>query len=256
MPGGTIWKGHIHFDGTDLPVKLHSVVKEERIQFHLLHESDHAKLRQQMVCAYDKKPVPAEEQVKGFEVEDGKYILVDPDELEKAEPESSRIIEVREFVKTDQIGPIFLEHTYYLEPDTHSKGYNALAAVLKEMDAVGICTWAMRKRAYFGALQARGKTLRLNTLRHADEVVAAGSLELEKFPLSEKELAVGSELINHLTAPFQPQKFENEHQKKLQKLIDKKARGEKIRVLRPKHLKPTEPNELLRVLEESLKKAA
>ena len=78
MPGGTLWKGYIHFGDTDVPVKLHSAVREERIQFHLLHKRDQVKLRQQMICAYEKKPVPAEEQSKGFEVEEGKYIIVDP----------------------------------------------------------------------------------------------------------------------------------------------------------------------------------
>jgi DNA end-binding protein Ku len=72
MAGGTIWKGIIHFGETDVAVKLHSAVREERIQFHLLHTRDHARLRQQMICAYDKQPVPAEEQSRGFELEDGK----------------------------------------------------------------------------------------------------------------------------------------------------------------------------------------
>ena len=256
MPGGTIWKGYIHFGDTEVPVKLHTAIREEQIQFHLLHKRDHAKLRQQMVCAYEKKPVPVEQQAKGFEVEDGKYILVDPEELEQADTESSRMIEVHEFVKTEQIDPIFLERAYYLEPDTYSKGYKALVEALKEMDVEGICTWTMRKRAYFGALQASGKTLRLNTLRHVDEVIPAASLELEKSPLSEKELKVGSELIGHLTSPFQPQKFINEHQKKLQKLIDKKARGEKILILHPRRLKATAPDKLLQALEASLKEAA
>ena len=85
----------------DVPVKLHTAVKEERIQFHLLHKRDHVKLHQQMICAYEKVPVPVEEQAKGFEVEEGKYILVDPAELEQTEPEDSRMIEVHEFVKTE-----------------------------------------------------------------------------------------------------------------------------------------------------------
>lgn len=257
MAAGTIWKGYIHFGDTDVPVKLHTAVREERIQFHLLHRSDHVKLRQQMICAYEKKPVPMEEQAKGFEVEEGKYILVDPEELEETAPESSRIIDIHEFVKAEQIGPIFLERAYYLEPDTYSvKGYKALVEVLNELDVAGICTWTMRKRTYFGALQTSGKALRLNTLRHADEVIPVESLELEKFPLSEKELTVGSELINHLTAPFEPQKYRDEHRIKLQGLIEKKARGEKILVLHPKRLKPTEPDKLLQILEASLKEAA
>lgn len=254
--GGTIWKGSIHFGDTEVPVKLHAAVKEERIQFHLLHRRDQVKLHQQMICAYEKIPVPTEAQVKGFEVEEGKYIIVDATELEQTIPESSRMIDVHEFVKTGQIDPLFLERVYYLEPDVYSVGYNELVAALREMDVQGICTWTMRKRSYLGALQARGRILRLTTLRHADEVISVKSLGLEDILLSEKELKIGSDLIAQLTGPFQPQKFENEHQKKLQALIDKKARGEKIAVLRPRRLKPTTAGELLQALEASLKKVA
>jgi DNA end-binding protein Ku len=259
MAGSTIWKGTIHFGDTDVPVKLHTAVKEERIQFHLLHKRDKVRVRQQMVCAYEKEPVPAEEQSKGFEVEDGKYIIVDPEELEQTVPESNRMIEVHEFVKTAQIDPIFVDRVYYLEPDItniQGKGYSALVRALKEMEVEGICTWTMRKRSYLGALQASGKVLRLNTLRYADEVVPVESLGLQDVPLSEKELKIGGDLINQLTAPFEPRKFENEHQEKLQDMIEKKARGEKIAVLAPRRLKPTESDQLLQVLEASLKKAA
>ncbi len=259
MAGATIWKGYIHFGDTDVPVKLHSAVREQRIEFHLLHKRDQVKLSQQMICAYEKRPVPAEEQTKGFEVEEGKYIIIDPEEIEQTLPEGNRMIEVHEFVKTGQIDPIFLDRVYYLEPDItniQGRGYGALVKALKEMQVAGICTWTMRKRSYVGALQASGKVLRLNTLRYADEAVPAASLGLQDVPLSEKELKIGSELIDKLTAPFEPRKFENEHQKKLQDMIEKKARGEKIAVLAPRRLQPTESDQLLQVLEASLKKAA
>lgn len=256
MAGGTIWKGTIHFADTDIAVKLHAAVREDRIQFHLLHRHDLVRLRQQMICALEKKPVPAEAQIKGFEVEEGKYLIVDPEELEELSPESSRMIEVHEFVTRDGIDPLFLGHAYYLEPDLPARGYNELAAALGEMDAAGICTWAMRKRAYLGALEARGGILRLHTLRHADEVIGAGSLRLEEIPLTERELKIGIDLINQLAAPFQPEKFANEHQKKLQQLIEQKVRGEKVAILRPKRLKPTAPDKLLEALEASLKKVA
>ena len=259
MAGATIWKGVIHFKDTDVPVKLHSAVKEERIQFHLLHKRDQVRVHQQMVCAYEKQAVPAEEQSKGFEVEEGKYIIIDPEELEQTASESSRTIEVHEFVKTEQIDPMFLGRVYYLEPDVsdiREKGYHGLVEALKELDVEGICTWTMRKRSYVGALQARGKILRLNTLRYADEVIPVESLGLQDVPLSEKELKIGSLLIDQMTASFEPQKFQNEHHKKLQEMIEKKARGEKIVVLAPKRLKPTKSDELLQALEASLKKAA
>lgn len=258
MSGGTIWKGIIHFGETQVPVKLHSAIKEERIQLHLLHHRDGVKLQQQMICAYEKIPVPTEAQVKGFEVEEGKYLIVDAAELEQTVPESSRLIEIHEFVKSAQIDPIFLAHVYTLEPEVtnDASNYNALVAALQEVEVTGICTWAMRKRSYHGALQARGRSLRLTTLRYADEVFAATALELEEIPLSERELQIGSDLIKQMAAPFQPEKFINEHQQKLQQLIDKKARGEKIKLLRPRLLQPTTSDELLEALEASLKKVA
>lgn len=258
MPSGTVWKGTISFGESNVPVKLHSAVKQERIQFHLLHRSDRMRLHQQMICAYEKIPVPAEDQIKGFEVEEGKYIIVDPEELEQTTPESSRMIEVHEFVKSAQISPLFLDHTYYLEPDSDIKapGYSELVELLLELAAAGICTWTMRKRSYLGALQASGRLLRLSTLRYADEVVSAASLELQEIMVSEKELKIGSDLISQLTAPFEPRKFADEHQQRLQKLIDKKARGEKVVLLRPRTLQPTPPDGLLQALEASLKKAA
>jgi DNA end-binding protein Ku len=254
MSGRVIWKGSIRLRDFDVPVKLHTAVKEERIQFHLLHRPDHIKLKQQMVCAYEKVSVPMQEQSRGFELEEGKYILLDRTELEETEPEDSRIIQIHEFVKSDQIDPLYFERVYYLEPEIPARGYSTLVGALKEMGLDGICTWTMRKRSYVGALQVGGKMLRLNTLRYADEVIPAESLELQSMPLSEKELKIGSDLIDQLTGPFQPQQFVNEHQKKLQDLIEKKARGEKITILRPRRLRPTPPDTLLQALEASLKK--
>ena len=257
MAGRTLWKGHIHFADTDVPVKLHAAVREERIQFHLLHQRDQVRLHQQLICAYEKIPVPSEGQIKGFEVEEGKYLVIDPAELDEATPESSRLIEVHEFVTLDQIDPLFIERVYTLAPDSDlfAEGYNDFVAALREMAVAGICTWTMRKRSYFGALQASGRVLRLNTLRYADEVIAANALELTEIPVSEKELKISSELINQLTAPFEPQKFVNEHQKRVQALIEQKARGEKVVLLRPRRLQPTAADNLLQVLEASLKKA-
>jgi len=252
----TIWIGNIHFGAINIPVKLHAAVSQNRIQFHLLHKTDHLRLRQQMLCKFDKNPVPREEQVKGFEVDEGKYILIDPEELEQTESQPSRIIDVHEFVKTDAIDPVYREHVYYLEPDSSSKSYVALTTALQEMGMQGICTWVMRKRAHVGALQCAGNVLRLYVLRYADEIVQAKSLGLQSFELSEKEVSIGSELISKLTVKFQPQKYTNEHQKKLRDMIEKKALGRKITLFKPKHLKPTAPGKLLEVLEKSLERVA
>jgi len=256
--GSTIWKGALHFGEESIPVKLHGAVKEERISFHLLHRQDQVRLQQQMVCAAEKVPVPAEAQVRGFQVEEGKYLLVTAEELDRIVPESNRLIEVHEFVSSSAIDPFFFDHPYHLEADDSLEpaGYGALAELLQETGLTGICTWVMRKRAYHGALQSLGGTLRLTTLRYADELVSLASLGLEEMPLAEKELQIGSELIRQLTAPFEPSKYVNEHRQKLQELLDRKARGEMVTLLRPRMLEPTAADRLLEVLEASLKKAA
>lgn len=259
MDGTTLWKGIIRFGDATVAVKLHPAVRDERIRFHLLHRRDRARLRQQMICAWEKKPVPGEEQARGFEVEEGKYILVDPAELDQTAPESSRIIDVHEFVRTGRIDSRFLGRPYRLAPDpaiVQGEPFDALVSALAELDVAGICTWAMRKRSYFGCLQARGGALRIHTLRYADEVVPVEFLGLQEAPFSEKELMIGMELIEKMTAPFEPAKFRDEHQKKLQDMIERKARGEKIAIVAPRSLKPTAPDHLLQVLQASLKKAA
>jgi DNA end-binding protein Ku len=254
MPA-TIWIGNIHFGDISVPVKLHTAVSQDRVEFHLLHKPDRLRLRQQMVCALEKTPIPAEEQVKGFQLEERKYVLIDPADLEQAEPESSREIEVHEFTPAGEIDPVYRERTYFLEPGEAAAGYAALAAALWETRAEGICTWVMRKRAYLGALSSAGKTLRLGVLRYADEVIPASSLGLEDFPLAEKELEIGSQLIERLSVPFKPQKYANEHQEKLRRLLERKARGEKIALLQPRQLRHTEGGKLLAALEASLKAA-
>jgi len=252
----TLWMGNIHFGNITVAAKLHTAVSQNRIQFHLLHKTDGVKLRQQMVCKFEKTPVPSEEQVKGFQVDERKYVLIDPDELAQMEPESSRIIEVHEFVKTSEIDPVYFERTYYIEPNAESKSYDALAAAMKDMDVQGICTWVMRKRAYYGALRSTSKALVLTVLRYTDEILQAQSLGLEKFELSEKELSIGCELINKLTAKFQPRRYADEHQQKLRDLIEKKFRGHKILIFNPKRHKPTPPGKLLESLEKSLARVA
>lgn len=256
MAAATVWKGQIAFAGIQVPVKLHSTVKDDRIRFHLLHDHDRVRLRQQMFCALEKKPVPPGEQAKGFELEKDKYLILESNELEAAVPEAGREISVHEFVKSSRIDPAVLDRTYYLEPDGAGTGYAELLAALQQRDATGICTWTMRKRSYLGALQARAGLLRLTTLRYADEVIPAASLELPDAAMTERELDIGSQLLEQMTGTFQPEKFGNEHRRKLQAMIEQKARGETITMRPSLQRRPTEPDSLLDALEASLKKTA
>ncbi len=256
MAAATIWKGMLKFGEIKVPVKLHSAVRDDRIQFHLLHQSDQERLRQQMFCAHEKTAVPADEQVKGYELEKGKYIIIDPAELEQTAPGTDRSIEVHQFVKTADIEPHLVERTYYLAPDGQGADYQTLVDTLNSLEAAAICTWSMRKRSYFGAVMARGAVLRLHTLRYADEAVSVAELAVPTAVMTEKELDIGAQLIDQMTTAFEPQKFVNEHQKKLQAMIDRKIRGEHVVIMPSRRLRPTLPDKLLETLEASLKKAA
>ncbi|HEX2966639.1 MAG TPA: Ku protein [Syntrophorhabdaceae bacterium] len=256
MARRAIWKGYLHFQDMDVPVKLHTTVREQRVQFNLLHKRDKVRLRQEMICAYEQVPVPSEEIVKGYEFEEGRYVLFDKDEIAAIEPEDSRMIEIHEFVKSDEIDPLFRDRAYYLEPEATTGTFAALREVLEKLNVEGICTWTMRKRSYLGSLQAHGRSLRLNSIRYADEIIPASALDLPDADVSEREQEIGIQLINQMTASFQPDKYENEHQKKLQDLIERKTRGEKITILRPRRLKATTPDTLLDTLRASLKKVA
>lgn len=251
-----IWKGNVHFQDINIPVKLHITVREQKVQFDLLHKHDKVRLKQQMVCAYEQVPVSASEIIKGYEFEPGKYVLFDKDVIAGTEPESNRTIEIHEFVKSQEIDPMFRDRSYYLEPEAENNTFLSFTKAMAEMDVEAICTWTMRKRSYFGSLQAYGTSMRLNTMRYADEIVSASSLNLPHADTSEREEQIGIQLINQMSAAFQPDKYESDHQKKLQDMIDRKTRGEQITILRPKRIKATTPDTLLDTLKASLRKVA
>lgn len=256
MAGSALWKGVIRAGGLSVAVKLHSAVKSRRVGFHLLHAADNERLRQQLVCASEGVPVPAGEQVHGFEVEEGRYVLFDAAELEELAESASRDISVHEFVPSAGVDTFYREHLYMLEPDGALAGYAELLEALRERAAAGICTWTMRGRAHFGALEAGRERLRLHVLRHADEVIGAGALGLREIPVTERELRIGRELVRQMSAGFLPEHYSDEHRERLLKMIAKKARGEKVAVMRPKKNAPTSPDRLLEVLEASLAKVS
>jgi len=255
MAGRTIWKGYINFADVNVPVGLHAAVREVRIYFHLLHDQDNSRLHQQMFCINENEPVPKEHQVKGYEVSEGRYVVLQPEELHDLEPESGRLISVKSFVEPSEIPALFFDKTYYLSPDKSEKPYAELAEALKKAGFAGICRWTMRKRSYFGALDVHNGVLRLTSMRYADEVVLPDALDIPEASLNDRELSAAGDLINALSGKFEPEKYKNEYQEKLRDLIQKKARGEKIAVQPPVKHKATEPGRLLAALQESIKKA-
>lgn len=255
MAARAIWRGVVSFGVCSVPVKLYTAIRSPRIDFHLLHDTDHERLRQRLVCALDGEPVEREQIVKGFPLDDDRYVLVDPGELEALEPESSRTIEVLDCVDSAAIDPRFYERPYFLGPDGEDGPFASLAEALAASGRAGICCWVMRKRTFLGALGCCGGILCLVILRRAEEVIPAKTLGVPDAQVSERELKTAEYLMEALAAGFKPRAFKNVFRDEVRELVARKARGGTVKPKPVRLPKPTAPDGLLAALEASLKQA-
>ena len=247
-----VWKGRVQFGTIDVPVKLYSAVGDIAVHSHFLHDQDQIRLEQRMLCTADGNIVSPEEVARAYEVTKDEYVVIESDELDFAEPEDSRQISVTEFVEASQIDARFLDHTYYLGPDNDNQLYINLMQSLQNTNSAGICQWVMRKKSYIGVLMYMNDILTLTTHRYADEITSKDDFKLEDAKITKKEITIAKNLVLALEEKFSPEKYKDEYQAKLQKLIEKKAKGQKIELPALEKIKGTEDKELLNMLEKSL----
>lgn len=255
MARRAIWKGVVTFGKIRVPVKLYSAVESVQVSFHLLHATDKVRLRQQLVCELEKEPVPDEEIVKGLEIGEHEYVLVEPGELAELEPESDRNIEVLGFTDAATIDPRYYDRPYHLAPDGEEHKYAALAEAIHRSGKVAVCHWTFRKRSYNGVIRAQEGALEVTTLRNADEVTAVGELDLPQVDLTQKELKTARYLIQELSDKFEPIRYHNEFREQLRDLVKTKAEGGEIEAREVPAPEPTESKDLMKLLEASLKEA-
>ena len=247
-----MWKGIVSFGGVSVPVKLYAVIEDTAVHFHLLHDQDEVRLVQQMVCSLEDKPVDREHMVKGLEVDDGEYVLVEPEDLASIEPEAGRTIAVDRFVEAGEVDPRFYNRAYHLGPDDDLDGYRVLHEALKASGRVGLCQWTMRKREYFGALKAEEKVIALVTLRYADEIARVEDLDLPEPKLKAAELKTARYLIEELAEPFEPGRYVNEYRQRVRELVEAKAAGKAPPKLAAAKPRPEAAEDLQAILEKSL----
>jgi DNA end-binding protein Ku len=247
-----IWKATIRFGPASVPVKLYPAVKDTRVHSHLIHDTDRQRLQQRMVCSEEDAVVEPRETVKGYEIEENQYVMVESHELDMLEPESSREIEVMEFVDAGHVDPRYLDRTYFLGPDTDEAMYANLAESLAQTKLAGMCRWVMRDKAYVGVLEQRDGLLSLITHRYADEIVPADALEFKRVEPTKKETAIAGNLVEELTEEFRPEQYHDEYEAKLRHLIDEKAQGKEVKLPKPKKPVPTSEEDLVGVLQRSL----
>ncbi|GAB3579545.1 Ku protein [Leifsonia lichenia] len=218
-----IWTGAITFGLVNVPVKVYSATEDHDVALHQVHDADGGRIRYQRRCEIDGKIIPYEHIAKAYD--DGeRTVVLTPEDLASLPAERSREIDVVEFVPNDQLDPLMFDRSYYLEPDSKSlKAYALLRRTLEDSDRTAIVNFALRQKTRLGALRVRGDVLVLQTLLWNDEVREASFPSLADTPrITQRELDLSAALMESFAGDFQPEKFSDEYQDELRKLINAK----------------------------------
>lgn len=252
MAARAIWKGIIRFDDVRVPVKLFTAVQDRSVHFRLLHRKDRSPVKQAMVNPQTDEVVPHRDTRRAYVSDEGSLVVLDRDELEALTPTHSRDIEVTHFLPPQVIDHRWYSRPYYLGPDGEDEAYFALIEALERSGREGLAQWVMRNKAYVGALRLHEGVPMLMSLRHHEEVVNVDTLEAPKGKkLDDKELDMARKLIDMLAAPFEPEKYRDEHRERIMEMIEAKQRGERVKVIPIRRPEPSE--DLSQALEASLK---
>ena len=226
-----MWTGTVSFGLVNVPVKMFTAARSQDVRFNQLHATDGARISMKRVCSADGEDVPFGEIVKGYEVSPDHYVTVTSEELDALTPSVTNGIEIEEFVDLAEIDPVYFESSYYLAPGKGgAKAYALLLKAMRDSGKIALGRVVLRNKQYLTALRPAGDALAMCTLYFPDEVVATS--ELEDLPgeqeFAERELAMARQLIETLSAEFEPGKYRDEYREKLLELIEQKASGQEV----------------------------
>ncbi|WP_159323774.1 Ku protein [Streptomyces tendae] len=254
-----IWTGVITFGLVSVPVGLFTATEDHTVHFHQLQRGTSDRIRNRRVNERTGQEVDADDIVKGYEVSEGEYVVVEPGELDEIAPGRSRTLEITDFVDLDRIEPVYFGRTYYLAPrgKEYLKVYELLRSALAETGKAGVATFVMRNRQYLTALRAEDRVLLLQTLHWADEVRDPVE-ELPELPSDRvgrgKELDMALRLVDALSGDWEPDRYRDTYQEKVRELVRAKAEGEEVAVAEAAP-EATNVVDLMEVLRGSLEQA-
>ncbi|MBU9721176.1 MULTISPECIES: Ku protein [Bacillaceae] len=251
----TIWKGTISFGLVSIPIKLHAATENKDVKLRNLHKDCHAPIKYEKTCSECGKEISNEEIVKAYEYTEGKYVVLDDEELEKLKKEQEeKAVEIIDFVKLEEIDPIYFDRTYYVSPNEGgSKAYSLLRKALADTDKIGLAKITIRSKENLAAVRVYGKTLVMETLHFPDEVRDIKSVPNvpDEANIQPKELETAKTLIDHLTAEFDPSKYTDDYRLELLELIREKVEEDKGVTKQEQ----TNVIDLMEALEKSIEKA-
>lgn len=249
-----IWKGSISFGLVYIPVAVYPATREEKISFRQLRKSDLSPIKYKKVAEADSKEVPADEIVKGFEFEKGRYVVMKDEDFEKVRIESTHSIDITDFVEVEQVDPKFFYKPYFLEPQKGGeKAYSVLHKALNGTDKIGVAKVVISNREHLAAVKPDGLFLILELMHFASEIMSTDVLKSSgATTVTDKELKMAQALIDTMTVAWTPEKYRDEYRTALMEIIESKAKHKEITAKAPAPPTPTNVVDLVKVLQESL----
>jgi DNA end-binding protein Ku len=235
MPPRPIWKGHLKLSLVSFAVRLHTATETStKIRFNYLHRDCGQRLKQQMVCPVHGE-IPRSEMVKGYEYEEDRYVIVEPEELKRLEAATSKTIEMDQFIEADELEPIYLDRPYYLAPDgkVAQQPFHVIHEAMRRSKKIGIGRMVMHGAEHMIALQLEGEGFRLTTLHSADEIRKPDEFfeDIAATKVDPKQIHLAETLIDSITAPLDVREFRDRYQEALHKLVQAKIEGEEEPVI-------------------------
>ena len=226
----SIWRGAISFGMVSIPVKLYSATEQKDVRFRLLHKTAGAPIQEKRICTADGQEVEWKDLVRGYEVGKGEYVILDPEEIDAAKPESATTVEIGDFVKLTEVDPIYFEKSYFLEPtDVGAKPFTLLKRALEETERSAVARVVIRTKERLALIRPYDDTLILETMFWPDEIRSTGSLDVpegDEARVRSKELEMARSLVENLSDRFKPGEYRDEYRAALEELIARKLKGE------------------------------
>ncbi|MGH3496802.1 MAG: Ku protein [Nocardioidaceae bacterium] len=256
----TVWKGAVSFGLVNVPVRLYAATQDHDIRFHQVHRKDGGRIRYKRTCDACGKEVAFEDIAKATESGAGDLVVLSNEDLAALPVASGHEIDVIEFVPEDEVDPMLLDRSYYLEPDAKAaKPYALLREALVDTERVALVKIALRQRESLAVLRVRDKVIVLQTLRWPDEIRQAAFDVLEQaVEVREQERTMAASLVESLAAEFEPERFDDEYRDAVEQLIESKITGRAVHDLAPEETEGEEDAEVLDLvaaLERSVKRA-
>lgn len=235
------WRGAITFGLVTFPIRLYAAARSERTYLHQLHNKCHTRLKQPRFCPTCDRIVGRDEVIKGYEYEEGKYVLVDKEDLKNITPKSGRVMEILAFVKEDQIDPIYFDSSYVALPEKDAeKPYQVLLKALEDTRRVGIATVTMHQRDYTVFIRPRDNGITVHTMYFQNEIreVPGYGEKPKDLRIKPQEVKLAEQLIETLSEDFNPKQYHDTFQDRLRELVQAKQKGKTFTERSaPKHAK-------------------